>query len=107
MLLCNCCSRQPRSRRIRGTAARGRDEVGEARCLVATAAADEDVRVRLLASRSTLEAIVETADAPTALRRGEDTHDTSWYSSSWYLTVSKLDLQLSPRNAPWHLTLCS
>ena len=81
---------------MRGTAVRGGDEVGEARRLLATAAADEDVRVRLLASRSTLEAIVETVDAPTVLKRGEDTHAILWYSSSWYSTIFNLDLQSSP-----------
>ena len=55
---------------MRGTGVRGRDEVGEARIVVSTAATNDDARERLLASTSMLEAIVETADAAPAVRRG-------------------------------------
>ena len=67
---------------MRGTGVRGRDEVGEARRVVSTAATNDDAGERLLASRSMLDAIVETADAATAVRRRKDTratHHDIWY----------------------------
>ena len=59
---------------MRGSAVRGRVDVGEARQLCATPAANEDVRARPQSSRSLLEAIVETVEASTALNKGKDTH---------------------------------